>query len=131
MQKNIKKIAFFALLCLIVYVVFTKYNNNNSNTAKYIQQKKIMKTMPAAAAMPTNTPIDLSKDIDRQSLVKESTELVPANEVIQMNYKGLDGSVADLDKELFANDAPLFQLSGPVNLIPLDVNVEHRRVNFY
>lgn len=128
MQKNIKKIAFFALLCLIVYVVFTKYNNNNSNTAKYIQQKKIMKE---AASMPTNTPIDLSKDIDRQSLVKESTELVPANEVIQMNYKGLDGSVADLDKELFADDAPLFQLSGPVNLIPLDVNVEHRRVNFY
>ena len=85
MQKNIKKIAFFALLCLIVYVVFTKYNNNNNNTAKYIQQKKIMKTTPAAVAMPTNTPIDLSKDIDRQSLVKESTELVPANEVIQMN----------------------------------------------
>ena len=83
-----------------------------------------------AKAMPGISPIDIRHDIDRQTLVKESPELIPANEVIQMNYKALDG-VEDLDKELYTNDKPLFNLNGPVNLVPLDLNGEHRRVNFY
>lgn len=79
-----------------------------------------------------NNRIALGPDLDRQRLERESTTLLPANEETKLSYKewlGVDDG--SIDKELYANVAPLFanQSNGP--LVPLDVNGSQRRINFY
>lgn len=70
-------------------------------------------------------------DFDRLPLVEESTHILPANEIVPMNYK--DCQCKDqVEKELYTTDAPLFTEKGPTTLVPLDLNDStHRRVNFY
>jgi hypothetical protein len=69
-------------------------------------------------------------DVDRLPLVEETSHIIPANEMIHMNYK--DCTEKDqTEKELYTTDAPLFE-KGPTNLVPMDVNdSSHKRVNFY
>ena len=69
-------------------------------------------------------------DVDRLPLVEENTHIIPANEIVQMNYK--DCTYKDkVEKELYTPDAPLFA-KGTSNLVPPDINDStHRRVNFY
>jgi hypothetical protein len=69
-------------------------------------------------------------DVDRLPLVEETSHIIPANEIIQMNYK--DCTFKDkVEKELYTADAPLFTKE-KTNLVPLDINdSSHRRVNFY
>ena len=70
-------------------------------------------------------------DVDRLPLVEENSHIIPANEIIQMNYK--DCTDKDIvEKELYTPDAPLFTEKGPTHLVPMDINdSSHRRVNFY
>jgi hypothetical protein len=72
--------------------------------------------------------------VDRLPLVEENTLIIPANEIVQMNYKDCNSSVYKdhVEQELYTTDLPLFTQHGPVNLVPLDINDStHRRVNFY
>ena len=72
--------------------------------------------------------------IDRLPLVEENPLILPANEIARMNYKDVHEKIyKDTDeKELYTHDPPLFNLNGPINLVPLDINdSSHRRVNFY
>jgi hypothetical protein len=78
-------------------------------------------------------------DLDRAPLDDENLSLIPANEIIDSNYKdwyvgavGANGvgTGAAVDKELYAKGKPLFNQTN-VPLVPLDVNGTNRRVNFY
>jgi hypothetical protein len=74
--------------------------------------------------------------LDRIPLVEENPLIIPANEIVQMNYKDCnlsDNNLKDpVEKEFYTKDAPLFAEKGPTTLVPFDLNDgTHRRVNFY
>ncbi len=72
--------------------------------------------------------------VDRLPLVEENTTIIPANEIIAMNYKECNCEVNKdkIEKEFYTPDAPLFSETGPRDLVPIDLNDStHRRVNFY
>lgn len=72
--------------------------------------------------------------VDRLPLVEENTTIIPANEIIAMNYKecNCEANKDKIEKELYTTDAPLFLETGPRDLVPIDLNDStHRRVNFY
>lgn len=118
---QLKYVALFFILALLAYAGFQKFKPVTCSMGR---------PMPTAPAQAINvSAIDESKDIDRQTIVRESSELLPANEIIQTNYKAIGES--GLDKEFYSSDAPLFNLNGPVNLTPMDINGANRRVNFY
>lgn len=153
LNKNIKWVFVFLIICLIVYLIhlinkprlYKKQNTSLSNpTIKKImeeeeergkekgdKEKKCNTDFPRI----NNMDMDMSKDIDRQYLVDEDPELIPANEVDKRNYKGWmneEGKCkGEMNEELYTDDVPLFDLKGPINLVPLDLNSDHRRVNFY
>ena len=88
--------------------------------------------------MPTTVQTDNSvisnlPDLDRMPLDDESISLLPANEMIEYNYKDwyAGASGAGVDKELYAKVKPLFNQTGKAELVPLDINSEKRRINFY
>jgi hypothetical protein len=96
--------------------------------------------LPTIPRMPTtvadNIPIANFPDLDRMPLDDETIELLPANESIASNYKDWYGananmSGASVDKELYAVEKPLFNQSDRMELVPLDINSEKRRINFY
>ena len=98
--------------------------------------------LPTIPPMPSktaddNVPIANFPDLDRMPLDDETISLLPANESIANNYKDWYGgenalsSGASVDKELYANNKPLFNQTGKVDLVPLDINSEKRRINFY
>ena len=89
------------------------YMNADANTNTYAQRNQ-------------NNQLD----VDRLPLVEENTHIIPANEILQMNYK--DCTFKDkVEKELYTPDAPLFDKRSS-ELVPMDVNDStHRRVNFY
>ena len=64
-------------------------------------------------------------------LSNETENLIPANELKLVNYKDLENISSD--KEFHTNDAPLFSRNECKNkkATPIDLNSEHRRVNFY
>ena len=107
------------------------------NTTPDVNVLPTIPPMPTAScAMSTNDIIANGPDLDRTPLDDESISLLPANEMIQLNYKdwpatGTGTSTDNVDKELYANDKPLFNRTGKVDLVPLDVNGTNRRVNFY
>jgi hypothetical protein len=103
--------------------------------------------LPTIPRMPTtvadNIPIANFPDLDRMPLDDETIELLPANESIASNYKDWYGANAvgangvganantSVDKELYAVEKPLFNQSDRMELVPLDINSEKRRINFY
>ena len=44
---------------------------------------------------------------------------------------GAGAAAEDVDKELYAKVKPLFNQTGKTELVPLDINSEKRRINFY
>ena len=143
-MKNIRWFVVFLLIFLCFYLAYLI-----NKPRMYITQKTSLQKEPSdhltscdksncdSSPPPriNNMDMDMSKDIDRQYLVDEDPELLPANEVNKTNYKGWmneEGKCkGEMNEELYTDDNPLFDLKGPVNLVPLDLNGEHRRVNFY
>jgi len=98
--------------------------NANMNPNAYINAN------PASMMKPQSGPFI----VDRLPLVEENPVIVPANEIVQMNYKDYNEQVYkdQTEKELYTKDTPLFGEKGPTNLVPFDLNNDvHRRVNFY
>lgn len=64
-------------------------------------------------------------------LSNDRESCVPANELKLENYKDLENF--NTEKEVYTNDAPLFMTTGSKNeaVKPIDLNSQHRRVNFY
>jgi hypothetical protein len=118
-----------------------KFNINpiplpQANTTPDVNVLPTIPPMPSAScAMSTNDIIANGPDLDRTPLDDESISLLPANEMIQLNYKDWPAtggtSTDNVDKELYASDKPMFNRTGKVDLVPLDVNGTNRRVNFY
>lgn len=108
-----------------------------TNTTPDVNILPSIPPMPTAKAMNTqNNVIANFPDLDRAPLDDESISLLPANEMIADNYKdwygtGGVGTGESVDKELYAKGKPLFNQTGKHEVIPLDVNGEKRRVNFY
>ena len=79
----------------------------------------------------TNANVNRSQQspmvVDRLPLVEETTTIVPANEIVAMNYKGCQ--LNSVEKELYTNDAPLFREKAEP-LVQLDVNAGQRRINY-
>ena len=81
-----------------------------------------------------------SEVLDRRPIIDEPPELLPANEIYATTQKGWTtccssnvnrNSMAAADKELYSDDAPMFEIVRPVNLVAPDLNSTARRVNFY
>lgn len=81
-----------------------------------------------------------SEVLDRRPIIDEPPELLPANEIYATTQKGWttccssnenSNSMAAADKELYSDDAPMFEIVRPVNLVAPDLNSTARRVNFY
>jgi len=64
-------------------------------------------------------------------LSSDSDDLLPANELKLMNYKDLEN--INSEKEVYTNDVPLFISNDCRNkkVVPIDLNSQHRRINFY
>ena len=61
----------------------------------------------------------------------DTESCVPANQLKLENYKDLEN--INSEKEVYTNDAPLFMTNESKNekAKPIDLNSQHRRVNFY
>jgi hypothetical protein len=121
------------MFCLLIVIVVFYFIYNQSKTNKKINKEIISAAQLNAQSNPNANAQRYQRnqlDVDRLPLVEENTHIIPANEIMQMNY--MDFSYKDqVEKELYTPDAPLFA-KGPTNLVPLDVNDStHRRVNFY
>ena len=147
-MKNIRWFIVFLLIFLVFYLAYLinkPIMNKKQNTSLQKEPSDDLTsddltsddTIKCETSPPriNNMDMDMSKDIDRQYLVDEDPELLPANEVNKTNYKGWQNEEGkckgEMNEELYTDDNPLFDLKGPVNLVPLDLNGEHRRVNFY
>jgi hypothetical protein len=116
MRNIVKNTVCILILAVVIYLI---YQMSKPTQIKPIPMNKIIETRSQQSQ-----PI-----LDRLPLVEETSTIIPANEIVQMNYKDCN---SQLDKELYTNDLPLFAEKGPVNLVPLDVNDStHRRINFY
>ena len=107
------------------------------NTTPDVNVLPTIPRMPTVRDMPPDNVIANFPDLDRQPLDDETLALLPANEMITYNYKEWDGgsgngSNGSVDKELYAKGNPLFNQNGAAApLVPLDINGEKRRINFY
>ena len=80
---------------------------------------------------------DYANEINRQlldnitPLSNNSDIFLPANALKLDNYKDLENN--NSEKEVYTNDAPLFMTTDSKNkkAKPIDLNSQHRRVNFY
>lgn len=134
---------------LIVYFFFIimKPNTNEKVIPTYLKNGMGMhpkaKTKTTATATEINDVFDPMLDngydngINRQLLENiiplptDADPILPANEMNLTNYKDLENINAE--KEVYTNDVPLFITNDGNNkkVNPLDVNSQHRRVNFY
>ena len=105
------------------------------NTTPDVHVLPTIPPMPTLNDMPPDNVIANFPDLDRQPLDDESLSLLPANEMIAYNYKDWNVGNATggnaVEKELYAKGKPLFMQNGTLNIVPLDVNGEKRRINFY
>ena len=155
MKVTKKMIVFLAgIFLLTLTAMFFNYNKSETSSVslKNIQMNELPlpeqntrvdpNVLPTIPPMPSkvddnDVPIANFPDLDRMPLDDETISLLPANESIANNYKDwyggniISGSVASVDKELYAKGNPLFSQTGKVDLVPLDVNSEKRRINFY
>ena len=128
---------------LIVYFFFLimKPNTNEKVAPTYLKNDGDNTETTNDNEMDNDFDPDLNNDyaneINRQllnnitPLSSDSDNLLPANELKMDNYKDLENISSD--KEFHTNDAPLFSRNECKNkkATPIDLNSEHRRVNFY
>ena len=136
MSDFIKNTLCIIILAVIIYLICLL------NKPKKMKPLVVKATNPPQAIINADTSMNANVNrsqeselvLDRPPLVEENPSIIPANELVQMNYKDWNSQVyADkVEKDFYTNDTPLFTEMGPVNLVPLDVNATgHRRINFY
>lgn len=132
MSDFIKNTLCIIILAVIIYLICLL------NKPKKMKPLVVKATNPPQAIINADANVNRSQEselvLDRPPLVEENPSIIPANELVQMNYKDWNSQVyADkVEKDFYTNDTPLFTEMGPVNLVQLDVNASgHRRINFY
>lgn len=148
MQKNfIKYTICIIILAIVIYLICAM---SKPKVVKPLYMKKKMDSAKLNANANANLNAYLNSDlntnsnaqrfqkdqlvVDRLPLVEENTFILPANEIVQMNYKDVNEHLYKdkIEKELYTPDKPLFDQKGKVDLVPLDINdSSHRRINFY
>jgi hypothetical protein len=145
MRNSFKNTLYIILFALIIYLIcaLSKPKKNKPFIMKPQQGAETLngntnQNAYLNADMLTNANAQRSQkgqmSVDRLPLVEENTTIIPANEIIAMNYKDCNSEVYKdkIEKELYTTDAPLFLEKGPRDLVPIDLNdSSHRRVNFY
>jgi len=147
MRNSFKNTLYILLFALIIYLIcaLSKPKQNMPLIMKPQQEAETLNANANAnrnaylnADMLTNANAQRSQkgqmSVDRLPLVEENTTIIPANEIIAMNYKECNCEVYKdkIEKEIYTADAPLFSETGPRDLVPIDLNDStHRRVNFY
>ena len=137
------------LLIIIALGIIYFFSQDNTMQGRHMQDRQMQdrrihmqgKHMQShMQGQQTQVTITDSEVLDRQPTVEEEPELLPANEIYATAQKGWstccssnDNSkgMAAADKELYADDAPMFEMIRPVNLVAPDLNSTARRVNFY
>jgi hypothetical protein len=122
--KNTLCILIFATIIYLLYLVFKPkkniYKKIKANPNAYVNANLLTNTN--AHRFQQNELV-----LDRLPLVEENPSIIPANEIVQMNYKDCNKE----EKELYTEDAPLFT-EKHTSIVSLDVNDStHRRINFY
>ena len=135
------------IICLLIVAVIFYFIYKQSNTGKKMQMQKERVSAARLNANALRHPkaymnadANMNEyaqrnqqnplDVDRLPLVEENSHIIPANEIIQMNYKSCN-SQDQTDKELYTTDALLFE-KGQSKIVPIDINdSSHKRVNFY
>jgi len=139
MRKSYKNMICILIASVIIYNIYLAYlprkikplNMKKHGSGSHVFQSDYLN----ADAITNNNAQRFQREqpvVDRLPLVEENTHILPANEIVPMNYKDCNGKKGNVEKELYATDAPLFNEMGPINLVPLDLNDgSHRRINFY
>jgi hypothetical protein len=141
MQKNfIKYTVCIIILAIVIYLSCALSKPKAVNKPYYMNTAEMNANANAYLNADANTNTNaqrFQKDelvLDRSALVVENTFIIPANELVQMNFKDVNDHPykEHIEKELYTPDKPLFDQTGKVDLVPLDINdSSHRRVNFY
>ena len=141
MQKNLIKYTIcIIILAIVIYLICAMSKPKAVNKPYYTNTPEMNANANAYLNADANTNSNaqrFQKDelvLDRSALVVENTFILPANEVVQMNYKDVNDHPykEQIEKELYTSDEPLFDQKSNVDLVPLDINnSSHRRVNFY
>lgn len=116
MQLNIKYIVSVIAVIIAIIIVFYIFNKPQCNMIRPSNIK---------SSTANNTEI-----IDRLPLVREPTNILPANEIYQINYKNVNMVETNVEKELYTDDKPLYDMNSDKSLTPPDLNSTQRRVNF-
>jgi hypothetical protein len=111
-----------ALIATVIYLLYSSKGHQQQQQHTQLSYLNVDAT--------TNAVVNRSQQsqgvVDRLPLVEENTSIVPANEIVAMNYKGCQ---LNNENELYTNDALLFhEKAAP--LVPLDVNAGQRRINY-
>ena len=138
MRKSYKNIFCVLIVAVIIYNIYLAYRPRKIKPLSMKQERSGPDVFQSdylnADALTNNNAQRFQHnqpDVDRLPLVEENTHILPANEIVPLNYKDCNSKVV-VDKEVYACDAPLFDEMGPINLVPLDINDgSHRRINFY
>ena len=118
-----------ALISTVIYLLYSK-KSSQCQQQQHTQLNKNAQASYLNVDATTNAIVNRSQQsqgvVDRLPLVEENTSIVPANEIVAMNYKGCQ---LNNENELYTNDSPLFhEKAAP--LVPLDVNAGQRRINY-
>ena len=141
-MKSNMKIMIPLLFIIAVGLIYLYFQDKKGPAVQGPTMQGPIPTMPGPTIKgqaPVITITD-SEVLDRRPIIDEPPELLPANEIYATTQKGWttccssnenSNSMAAADKELYSDDAPMFEIVRPVNLVAPDLNSTARRVNFY
>ena len=132
---------FLSLLIVYLFFIIMKPNTNKKVIPTYMKNKKHIPENDDDIDNENDDSIDIdSIDNDNNSnylynnivpLTNDESIFLPANELNQINYKNIDECQDKKQKDFFTKDAPLFSEQNKTKIKPINMNEEHRRVNFY
>lgn len=137
-MKSNMKIMIPLLIIIAVGLIYLYFQDKNGSAMPEPTMQG--PTMPSGPTPKGQITITDSEVLDRRPIIIEPPELLPANEIYATTEKGWttccssnenSNSMATADKELYSDDAPMFEIVRPVNLVAPDLNSTARRVNFY
>ena len=138
-MKSNMKIMIPLLIIIAVGLIYLYFQDKKGPAVQEPTMQGPIPTMPGPTMQGQITITD-SEVLDRRPIIDEPPELLPANEIYATTQKGWttccssnenSNSMAAADKELYSDDAPMFEIVRPVNLVAPDLNSTARRVNFY
>ena len=138
-MKSNMKIMIPLLFIIAVGLIYLYFQDKKGPAVQGPTMQGPIPTMPGPTIKgqaPVITITD-SEVLDRRPIIDEPPELLPANEIYATTQKGWttccssnenSNSMAAADKELYSDDAPMFEIVRPVNLVAPDLKAARVRV---